>query len=151
MKDTEVIKIDGIQSKIYTIRSMQVMLDVDHAELYGVETRVLNQAVKRNSERFPVSFCFQLAENDLEILRSQSVISSWGGRRYLPYVFTEQGVAMLSAVLKSETAVRMSIQIINAFVVMRRFMLQNAQVFLEGSWEEVVRFFSNGDWGVGAS
>jgi len=129
MKDTDLIKIDEIRSKIYTIRSLQVMLDEDLAELYGVETKRLNEQVKRNIERFPEQFCFQLTESDIEILRSQFATSSWGGRRYLPYAFTEQGVAMLSAVLKSETAVKMSIQIINAFVLMRRFMLQNAQVF----------------------
>ena len=129
MSGKDSISLEHIESKIYTINGKQVMLDEDLAGLYGVETRVLNQAVKRNSERFPQSFCFQLTEIDLENLRSQIVTSSWGGRRTLPYAFTEQGVAMLSAVLKSETAVKMSIQIINAFVAMRRFILSNAQVF----------------------
>lgn len=129
MRGKDIISLEHIESKIYTINGMQVMIDEDLAGLYGVETRVLNQAVKRNSERFPQSFCFQLTEIDLENLRSQIVTSSWGGRRTLPYAFTEQGVAMLSAVLKSETAVKMSIQIINAFVAMRRFILSNAQVF----------------------
>jgi len=129
MSGKNIISLEHIESKIYTINGMQVMIDEDLAGLYGVETRVLNQAVKRNSERFPQSFCFQLTEIDLENLRSQIVTSSWGGRRTLPYAFTEQGVAMLSAVLKSETAVKMSIQIINAFVAMRRFILSNAQVF----------------------
>ena len=129
MKEKNIISLEHIESKIYTINGMQVMLDADLAGLYGVETRVLNQAVKRNSERFPQNFCFQLTEIDLENLRSQIVTSSWGGRRTLPYAFTEQGVAMLSAVLKSETAVKMSIQIINAFVAMRRFLSLNAQVF----------------------
>jgi len=118
-----------IQNKIYTIRGLQVMLDVDLAVLYGVETKVLNQAVKRNIERFPNSFRFQLTENEFDNLRSQFVTSSWGGIRYLPYVFTEQGVSMLSAVLRSETAVKISIQIINAFVEMRKFILNNAQLF----------------------
>jgi len=120
---------NNIETKIYTIRNMQVMLDIDLAELYNVETRGLNQAVKRNSERFPVNFMFQLSEKELDNLKSQIVISSWGGRRHLPYVFTEQGVAMLSGVLKSDTAVRVSIQIMNAFVAMRKFISSNAQIF----------------------
>lgn len=123
------VSLEDIQKKIFSLRGMQIMLDEDIASLYEVETRVLNQAVKRNSERFPAEFIFQLEESDLENLRSQSVTSSWGGRRYLPYAFTEQGIAMLSAVLKSETAVKISIQIMNAFVAMRRFLQTNAQVF----------------------
>ena len=123
------VKADKIQNLIHTARGVQVMLDMDLAELYGVETRVLNQAVKRNSGRFPEAFCFQLSDDELEILKSQFVMSSWGGRRSNPYAFTEQGVAMLSAVLKSDTAVRVSVQIMNAFVSMRRFFLSNAQVF----------------------
>jgi hypothetical protein len=118
-----------IQKKIITVRGIQVLLDSDIAELYQVETKVLNQAVKRNIERFPIEFMFQLNDSDMEILRSQSVTSSWGGRRSLPYAFTEQGVAMLSAVLHSETAIKVSIQIMNAFVAMRRFLRDNAQVF----------------------
>jgi len=144
MVNTEIIKIDEIRSKIYTIRSMQVMLDEDLAELYGVETKVLNQAVKRNLERFPGEFMFQITNDEFELLRIQNVHSKTDSlrsqnvtldnnrgkhRKYLPYAFTEQGVAMLSGVLKSKTAVKMSIQIINAFVAMRRFMLQNAQIF----------------------
>ena len=127
--NTDLIKIDDIQKRIYTVRKVQVMLDEDLAVLYGVKTKVLNQAVKRNQERFPPEFMFQLTKEDMENLRSQIVTSSWGGRRYLPYAFTEQGVAMLSAVLKSETAVKVSIQIMNAFVAMRRFLLSNAQIF----------------------
>jgi hypothetical protein len=89
-----------IRDKIYTIRNLQVMLDEDLAMLYGVETKVLNQFLKRNIERFPEEFCFQLTEIEFENLRSQFVTSrKWGGRRYFPYVFTEQGVAMLSAIL----------------------------------------------------
>ncbi len=126
---SDLIKIEEIQKRIYTIRNVQVMLDEDLAVLYGVETKVLNQAVKRNQERFPPEFMFQLTKEDMENLRSQFVTSSWGGRRYLPYAFTEQGVAMLSAVLKSETAVKVSIQIMNAFVTMRRFLLSHAQIF----------------------
>ncbi len=125
----EIIRIDEIKTKIYTIRGVQVMLDSDLAKLYGVETRVLNQAVKRNKERFPEDFMFQLTKEELDSLRSQIVISSWGGRRYLPYAFTEQGVAMLSAVLKSKTAVEVSIKIMKAFVAMRKFILKNAEIF----------------------
>lgn len=130
---------DSIKTKIYTIRGMQVMLDRDLAELYGVETRVLNQAVKRNMERFPEEFMFQITEEEYQNLRSQFVTSSWisqnvtskqyGGRRYLPFVFTEQGVSMLSAVLKSEIAVSISIKIIKSFVEMRRFISNNALMF----------------------
>ena len=129
MNGSEQINVEDIRNRIYTIRGVQVMLDEDLALLYGVETRVLNQAVKRNKERFLGEFMFQLNENELNILKSQIVISSWGGRRTKPYVFTEQGVAMLSAVLKSETAVKISVQIINAFVAMRRFIASNAQIF----------------------
>ena len=96
MKGGEIMDIEDIKTKIYTIRGVQVMLDSDLAKLYGVEVRVLNQAVKRNQERFPEDFMFQLTKEEYENLRSQIVTSSWGGRRYLPYAFTEQGVAMLS-------------------------------------------------------
>ncbi len=126
-----VLSTEKIKSRIYTLRDMQVMLDADLAELYKVETRVLNQAVKRNNERFPSLFMFQITEQEYKNLISQSVTSSfqWGGRRKLPFAFTEQGVAMLSGVLKSDTAVRISIQIMSAFVTMRRFLASNAQVF----------------------
>lgn len=125
------IKFEEIQSRIYTIHDVQVMLDEDLAKFYGVETRVLNQAVKRNINRFPKSYMFQLAEDETDDLISQYVISSsgHGGRRKLPYVFTEQGVAMLAGVLRSDTAIKMSIQIINAFVAMRRFITTNAHIF----------------------
>lgn len=111
-----------IESRIFTIRGMQVMLDSDLAKMYSVETKKLNQAVKRNLERFPLSFRFQLSENEMENLRSQFVTSNemHGGRRYLPFAFTEQGVAMLSAVLKSSVAIAVSIEIIEAFVSLRR-------------------------------
>jgi len=123
------VTIDDIRSRIYTIRGVQAMLDMDLAALYMVETRVLNQAVKRNRERFPERFCFQLSDGEFEILKSQIVMSSWGGRRTNPYAFTEQGVAMLSAVLKSDVAIEISVKIIDAFVAMRRFIFTNAQVF----------------------
>lgn len=111
-----------ITNRIFTIRGEQVMIDRDLAKMYRVETRVLNQAVKRNIERFPETFCFQLDDNEFYNWKSQTVMSNSDkmGLRRPPYAFTEQGVAMLSAVLRSDVAVRVSIQIINAFVQMRR-------------------------------
>lgn len=99
------------------------------AALYEVETKRLNEQVKRNIERFPDDFMFQLSKKDIEILKSQNATSSWGGDRRLPYAFTEQGIAMLSSVLKSKTAVEVNIRIMRAFVVMRRFIATNAQLF----------------------
>jgi hypothetical protein len=118
-----------IRNKIYTIRGLQVMLDRDLAELYRVETKVFNQAIKRNLDLFPKDFMFKLSKKEFENLRSQFVTSSWGGRRYYPLVFTEQGIAMLSGVLKSSIARQINIQIMRAFVEMRRFLMNNAQVF----------------------
>ena len=118
---------DSIRSRILTIRGVQVMLDRDLAELYGVPTRVLNQAVKRNIERFPDRFMFQLSKNELEDWKSQIVTSNFEIEQYVkmgvrraPFAFTEQGVAMLSAVLKSETAILVSLKIMDAFVAMRK-------------------------------
>ncbi|BBJ27430.1 ORF6N domain-containing protein [Athalassotoga saccharophila] len=127
--DKDIVSIEDIKTKIYTLRSVQVMLDSDLAKLYDVEVRVLNQAVKRNKERFPEDFMFQLTEEEYENLRSQFVTSSWGGRRYLPYAFTEHGVAMLSTVLRSKTAIDVSIKIMKAFVAMRKFIIKNAEIF----------------------
>lgn len=120
-----------IESKILVIRGQQVMIDRDLAELYGVETKVLNQAVKRNIERFPEDFCFQLNKAEFEIWKSQFVTSNSDkmGLRRPPYVFTEQGVAMLSSVLRSKNAVEINIQIMRVFVALRRFLKINAQVF----------------------
>lgn len=131
MSRSELIKYEDIRSRIDTIRGLQVMIDRDLASLYDVETRVLNQAVKRNSERFPDEYCFQLNDEEFSNWKSQIVMSNEDrmGLRRPPYAFTEQGVAMLSAVLRSETAVKVSIQIINAFVTMRRFIAANAQIF----------------------
>lgn len=128
-----ILEENSIRSKIHVIRGQQVMLDRDLAELYSVETKALNQAVKRNIERFPENFMFQLSENEYEIWRSQFVTSNSDkmGLRRPPYAFTEQGVAMLSAVLKSETAIKASIQIMNAFVSMRHFFQNNAEIFVE--------------------
>ena len=124
---------DNIKNLIYTIRGKQVILDSDIARLYEVETKKLNQAVKRNNERFPKEFCFQLTEEEYKSLRSQFVtlkIKNRGQhRKYLPYAFTEQGVAMLSAVLHSEKAIEVSINIMNAFIEMRRFFINNQMMF----------------------
>ena len=161
----ELASIENLQGMIFTIRGVQVMLDSDLAKIYDVKTKVFNQAIKRNLERFPESFRFQLSKEEYENLifqfntsiqvsqnarpnnhpalrsqivtlneelnlRSQSVTSSaHGGRRYFPYVFSEQGVSMLSAVLRSNTAIEVSIKVINAFVKMRRFIQTNAQLF----------------------
>lgn len=117
-----------IQNLIYEIRGHKVMLDKDLATLYGVETKVLNQAVKRNVERFPEDFMFQLTLEEWEAVkvRSQIVTSpKGGGRQYLPYVFTEQGVSMLSSVLKSKQAIIVNVQIMRTFVKMRQFALEN--------------------------
>lgn len=112
-----------IQNMIYEIRGQKVMLDSDLAGLYGVETKRFNEAVKRNIKRFPADFMFQLTENEWENLRSQIATSSLshGGRRYLPSVFTEQGVSMLSSVLKSERAIEVNIDIMRAFVKLRHY------------------------------
>lgn len=109
-----------IQSKIYEIRGQKVMLDRDLAELYQVEVRVLNQAVKRNIKRFPPDFMFQLTSAEWEILKSHFVTSSWGGVRKLPFAFTEQGLAMLSGVLNSDIAIQVNINIMRAFVAVRQ-------------------------------
>ena len=134
-EDKNLVIVDNkeIQNLIYTIRDKQVMIDSDLAELYKVTTGNLNKAMKRNLSRFPEHFCFQLTETEYENLRFQNGTSSsnnnYGGRRYMPYVFTEQGIAMLSAVLKSDVAVEVSIKIMNSFVEMRKFLLSNKEMF----------------------
>lgn len=121
---------DAINNLIYTIRGRQVMLDSDLAMLYQVETKVFNQAINRNIERFPERFRFQLTREEYASLRSQIVTSKGkGGRRYMPYAFTEQGISMLSAVLRSDIAIQISIKIMDAFVEMRRFLTSNALMF----------------------
>ena len=128
LQNDEVVVTTPVESRIMSIRGKQIMIDRDLAELYGVENRVLNQAVKRNIERFPDDFRFELSRE--ECLRSQIVISNGrGGNRYSTYAFTEQGVAMLSSVLRSQTAIEVNIQIMRAFVSMRHFMVNNASVF----------------------
>lgn len=131
MENNTAIGAFEIKNMIYTIRGRQVMLDSLLATLYQVETKNLNKAVKRNTERFPDTFCFHLTAEESETLRFQTGTSntSRGGRRYMPYVFTEQGVAMLSAVLRSDTAVKISIEIMNAFVEMRQIQITNASLF----------------------
>ena len=132
--DVEKYETEKIKNLIYTIRGKQVMLDSDVAMLYHYPTKRINEVVRRNIERFPENFCFKLTEFEAENLRSQFATSSlekenYGGRRYLPYVFTEQGIAMLSGLLKNDIAIQVSINIMNAFVEMRRFIATNGQVF----------------------
>jgi len=125
---------ETIVEKIYIIRGQKVMLDRDLAEMYGVEVRVLNQAVKRNSIRFPEDFMFQLTKEEFKSLISQIVISNKkgrGGTRKLPYAFTEQGVAMLSSVLNSETAIQVNIQIIRLFTKMKQLILDNKDLWMK--------------------
>ena len=124
----EIIPREIVEKKIYFIREQKVMLDKDLADLYEVETKVLVQAVKRNMDRFPEDFMFQLNIQEFRHLRSQFVTSSWGGRRYPPFAFTEQGVAMLSTVLKSQRAIHVNIAIIRTFVKLRQMLASNAQL-----------------------
>jgi len=119
----ELIPQEVIENKIYLIRGYKVMLDRDLARLYGVPTKRLKEQVKRNIKRFPEDFMFELAIKEFEILRSQFATSSWGGERYLPYAFTEQGVAMLSSVLSSDRAIEVNIAIMRAFVRLREILL----------------------------
>ena len=127
-------EIENIQNLIYTIRGRQVMIDSDVAMLYNTETRSVNQTVKRNINRFPERYCFQLTKNEFENLRSQSVILNKtlnnGGvvRKYLPYVFTEQGIAMLSGLLKSDVAIQVSIKIMDAYVEMRKIIANSLNI-----------------------
>ena len=126
---------ENIKNLIYTIRGKQVMLDSDVAMLYHYETKKINQTVKRNIQRFPEKFCFKLTEKELETMWSQIVTTSklkdnkYRSKKYLPYVFTEQGIAMLSGLLKNEIATQVSINIMDAFVEMRKFLMINGQVF----------------------
>jgi len=135
----ELIPAPAIQQRILVVRERQVMLDEDLAELYGVETRRLIEQVKRNIERFPADFMFQLAKDEAAALRSQAATSGAGrgGRRYAPYVFTEQGVAMLSGVLRSDQAVAVNIAIMRAFVELRRAATSDATI--EKRLEELER------------
>lgn len=122
---------EAVISKIYFVRGKKVMFDEDLAELYQVETKRLNEQVKRNSERFPSDFMFQLKPKEFENLKSQFATSSWGGRRKLPMAFTEQGVAMLSSVLNSKIAIQVNIQIIRVFTKMREMLMNNKDILLQ--------------------
>ena len=132
-----------IISKIYFIREQKVMIDSDLAELYGVETRRLNEQVKRNISRFPEDFMFQLSEVEFENLKSQFATSSWGGRRKSPYVFTEHGVLMLSSVLNSEKAIKVNIQIMRIFTKVREMLTDNLSLKLDV--EEIKKRLTNQD------
>lgn len=138
-----VIPDEIITSKIYLIRDKKVMLDEDLAELYDVETRRLNEQVKRNIDRFPEDFMFQLTKEEFDILVFQIGRSSWGGRRTPPYAFTEQGVAMLSGVLNSERAVKVNIQIMRVFTKVREILMDNMSIRLE--IEEIKKKLTNQD------
>jgi hypothetical protein len=140
-KESTLIPDEIISNKIYLIRNQKVMLDRDLAELYQVETKVLKQAVRRNSNRFPEDFMFELTDKENESLRSQIVTSSWGGSRYVPMVFTEQGVAMLSSVLRSDRAIAVNIKIIRIFTKMREVLNDNLTLRLE--IEEIKKKLNN--------
>ena len=126
--ETNLVPQEAIEGKILLIRSKKVMLDKDLAMLYGVETKYLKQQVKRNIERFPDDFMFRLTRDEFNNLRSQIATSSWGGTRYLPYVFTELGVAMLSSVLHSKQAIQVNIQIMRAFAKLREMILGHKEL-----------------------
>jgi hypothetical protein len=115
----------GVDTKIYSLRNQRVMLSHDLAYLYGIETKVLNQAVRRHLDRFPEDFCFSVTNQEVANLRSQIVTSSWGGTRYTPMAFTEQGIAMLSSVLQSPEAVGVNIQIMRSFVKLRSILAEH--------------------------
>ncbi|MBI5593964.1 MAG: ORF6N domain-containing protein [Deltaproteobacteria bacterium] len=119
---SDIVPDERIAARIFFIRGIKIMLDRDLAELYQVETKVLKQAVRRNINRFPEDFMFELTEDEFEILRSLIVTSSWGGMRYVPMAFTELGVAMLSSVLKSDRAMRVNIQIMRVFTRFRQML-----------------------------
>ncbi len=119
---SEIISRAIIENGIFVIRGHKVMLDFHLAELYGVEAKALKRATRRNVDRFPHDFMFELTDEEYDILRSQFGTSSWGGRRYSPYAFTEQGVAMLSSVLRSQRAIHVNIEIIRAFVKLREIL-----------------------------
>jgi hypothetical protein len=122
---------ETIINKIYLIRGQKVMLDSDLAEMYAVETRRLNEQVKRNMDRFPADFMFQLTEQEFENLKSQNATSSWGGRRKLPNAFTEYGVLMLSSVLNSQEAIQVNIKIMRVYTKLREMLLTNQDILLK--------------------
>ena len=132
---TDVVKLmvsdETITNRIYILRSKKVMLDLDLSQLYGVETKQLKRAVRRNIERFPEDFMFELSQKEFKDLRSKIGTSSWGGTRYVPMAFTEQGVSMLSSVLNSEIAIKVNIQIIRVFSRMREMLLTHKEILLK--------------------
>jgi hypothetical protein len=129
VNEKSLVPVEKIEKAILLIRGQKVMLDADLAVLYDVETKVLIQAVKRNLERFPEDFMFELTQEEFAILRSQFVTSSdWGGRRYRPYAFTEQGVAMLSSVLRSGRAIQVNIEIMRAFIRLRQMLASHVEL-----------------------
>jgi len=138
-----IISEEVIVSKIYFIRGQKVMLDRDLAELYGVETKVLKQSVKRNLKRFPEDFMFELNDAEFKNLRSQIVTSSWGGIRYNPMVFTEQGVAMLSSVLNSDRAIMVNFQVLRVFTKMRKLLQKHKDILQK--LEEIERKYIDHD------
>jgi hypothetical protein len=125
---TDIVKISAIRSLIFELRGEKVMFDFDLAELYGIETKYLKRAVRRNPDRFPADFMFELTKEEFENLRSQIGTSSWGGTRYPPMAFTEQGVAMLSSVLNSERAVKVNVAIMRTFVALRKMIASHADL-----------------------
>lgn len=131
VKNLSVFTDEIIINKIYFIRGLKVMIDEDLAELYRVETKQLKRQVRRNIDRFPKDFMFELSEEEFQNLRSQVGTSSWGGSRYAPMVFTEQGVAMLSGILTSKTAIQVHIQIIRVFTKMKELLLNNKNILLK--------------------
>lgn len=131
MSDVIIIPDEIVLSKIYQFRGKKVMIDADLAELYEVETRVLNQQIKRNMDRFPEDFMFTLNKEEWEQLKSQNTNSAWGGRRSLPNVFTEHGVLMLSSILNSKKAIATNIQIVRIFTRMREMLLTHKDILLQ--------------------
>ena len=134
MSKTSLVRLveeEKIMNKIHVIRNHKVMLDFDLAEMYGVETKRLNEQLKRNLKRFPKDFMFTLSEKETQHLRSQNATSSWGGNRRKPNAFTEQGVAMLSSILNSETAIEVNISIIRVFTKLRSFTLTQKDILIQ--------------------
>ncbi len=143
MKGSFIIPDETVISKIYHFRGLKVMIDSDLAELYQVETKRLNEQVKRNISRFPQDFMFQLTEEEWENLKSQNATSSWGGRRIAPYAFTEHGVLMLSSVLNSDKAIEINIQLVRIFTKMREMLLTHKDILLQ--MEEIRKSVANQD------
>lgn len=143
MNESLIIPDETIIRKIYQFREQKVMIDSDLSDLYGIETRVLNQAIKRNIRRFPSDFMFQLNKDEFDILKSQVQSESWGGRRTLPNVFTEHGVLMLSSILNSEKAIDVNIQLVRIFTKMRQILLTHKDLILE--LQEMKRSVANQD------